>query len=66
MVIGLVLVNGEGNYLFSALLALLVCEFICAGEEMIDQENVDLVSFSFLDIDKRTLSKCSSNCESNR
>jgi hypothetical protein len=66
MVIGLVLVNGEGNYLFSALLALLVCEFICVGEKMINQENVDLVSFSFLDIDKRTLSKCSSNFESNR
>ncbi|KAJ6960925.1 hypothetical protein NC653_038812 [Populus alba x Populus x berolinensis] len=39
MVIGLVLVNGEGNYPFSALLALLVCEFICIGEEMTNQEN---------------------------
>ncbi|KAG6741954.1 hypothetical protein POTOM_055234 [Populus tomentosa] len=45
MVIGLVLVNGEGNYPFSALLALLVCEFICVGEEMTNQENVDLPAF---------------------
>ncbi|KAJ6960404.1 hypothetical protein NC653_038438 [Populus alba x Populus x berolinensis] len=48
MVIGLVLVNGEGNYPFSALLALLVCEFICIGEEMTNQENVDLWASGFV------------------